>query len=383
MRIAVVGCGTAGPASAIFLTRAGHDVVVFERAPVIAPIGAGMLLQPTGIAVLAQLGLLDRIRECSAEIRHIRGRTQHGRMVMDFHYGQLHEDLYALGIHRGTLSDALKAGMAAEGIEVHVSVTITGRRGGILLGAEEFGEFDLIVAADGSHSVLRRELGGSLHEYNWGALWAIIDDEGDQYAGTLEQTFRTTHQLLGLLPIGAGRLSLFWSIRADQIDTVRTRGLDAFKNQVHGLHPGLGHLLDQITDMDQLLVARYLDVKLRQWHADRMVVLGDAGHAMSPQLGQGVNLALVDALILAQTIAAGQDLAAYSRARRKHLRYYRLMSRLLNGFYQHVWSVMALPRDLLIPLGFRNTWSRKVMLETMTGQRTGIFRQTPLDLRQP
>ena len=60
MRVAVVGCGTGGPAAALLLNAAGHDVEIFERFNTPSPIGAGLLLQPTGQAVLARLGLLRK-----------------------------------------------------------------------------------------------------------------------------------------------------------------------------------------------------------------------------------------------------------------------------------------------------------------------------------
>ena len=60
MKVAIVGYGTAGQASAILLSAQGHDVTVFEKSPTLGPVGAGFLLQPTGIAVLDRLGLADR-----------------------------------------------------------------------------------------------------------------------------------------------------------------------------------------------------------------------------------------------------------------------------------------------------------------------------------
>ena len=75
LRIGIVGYGTAGQAAALLLTRDGHDVEVFERAPVLGPVGAGFLLQPTGLAALWELGLLDEALAHGARIGRLFGET--------------------------------------------------------------------------------------------------------------------------------------------------------------------------------------------------------------------------------------------------------------------------------------------------------------------
>ena len=85
------------------------------------------------------------------------------------------------------------------------------------------------------------------------------------------------------------------------------------------------------------------------WHADRLVFLGDAAHATSPQLGQGANLAMIDAVTFADCVAAAPD-AAYSAARRRHLNYYQFMTRALTPFFQSDSRLLAVVRDLTFPL---------------------------------
>ena len=102
-RIAVVGCGVGGMAVAALLAEAGHDVTLYERFAEPRPLGAGLLLQPTGLKVLHRLGLEDAALGRGARVDGIDGRTTSGRAVLRLRYGDLHPRLHGLGIHRGTL----------------------------------------------------------------------------------------------------------------------------------------------------------------------------------------------------------------------------------------------------------------------------------------
>ena len=131
-------------------------------------------------------------------------------------------------------------------------------------------------------------------------------------------------------------VSLFWSIRADEVDSMRRRRALGLADRIMRLHPDAESVLSSIDSIDQWSFAEYLDVVMSRWHADGCVVLGDAGHAMSPQLGQGVNLALWDAWTLARCMREqrdlGQALARYSESRRAHLRFYQIATRWLTPF---------------------------------------------------
>ena len=94
LEVAIVGAGTAGPAAAIFLSRAGHRVRLFERAPVNLPVGAGFLLQPTGMRVLAELGLLEALLPQTQVIRRLHCLDRRERALLDLHYADVAEGLH-------------------------------------------------------------------------------------------------------------------------------------------------------------------------------------------------------------------------------------------------------------------------------------------------
>src|SRR3546814_13158374 len=101
LRIAIVGYGTAGQAAAVLLTRDGHDVSVFERVPEPGPVGAGFLLQPSGLQVLWRMGLLAPVLAHGARVDRLFGDTPCGRPGMDMRYDGLEARLYGVGLQSG------------------------------------------------------------------------------------------------------------------------------------------------------------------------------------------------------------------------------------------------------------------------------------------
>ncbi len=119
-----------------------------------------------------------------------------------------------------------------------------------------------------------------------------------------------------------------------------------------------------------MLTAGYGDVRMSRWHDDGIVVLGDAGHAMSPQLGQGVNLALADAACLARCIASHPLPAAlrqYQRRRLLTLCYYQYATRWLTPWFQsdHQWLTPL--RRIFFAIAGSIPVARRVMTLSMAG----------------
>ena len=116
-RIAIAGCGPAGLAAALLLHRDGHAVTMFERFDAPRPAGSGLMLQPTGLAVLAQLGLADAILAHGARIERLFGKAG-GRVVLDVRYAALGGKRFGLGIHRAALFGVLHDAVQASAIRI-------------------------------------------------------------------------------------------------------------------------------------------------------------------------------------------------------------------------------------------------------------------------
>jgi 2-polyprenyl-6-methoxyphenol hydroxylase-like FAD-dependent oxidoreductase len=417
--VGIIGGGTAGSAAAVFLARAGHKVTLYERVPSPSPVGAGITLQPTGLHVLCRLGLYMHAVSRGARLDRLLCESKKRRALVDLTYETVGEGLFGLGLHRGVLFEALLGAAQQErNITIRTGVEIVElaraepprtapARWSWLVDADriQHGPHELVIVADGARSQLRDDTSTSkrVEPYPWGALWFVGRQTlpaDDPNARTLHQVVDGNQRFIGMLPTGllpasqesslspSPRLvSLFWSIRCDRVKEWRARGVEAWKKDVLELAGEVAPVLEQIHDENQLLFAAYHDVVMHRWHTRNVVYLGDAAHATSPQLGQGCNLALWDAMELNDCIEAeprdlANALAAYSRRREEHLGFYQFATRALTPFFQGDAEALGSLRDLAMPLMGKVSIFRRMMTLSMLGVMDGFLGRT-LTLRLP
>jgi 2-polyprenyl-6-methoxyphenol hydroxylase-like FAD-dependent oxidoreductase len=362
--IAIAGAGPAGLAAALSLHRDGHRVRVFERFETARPIGSGLIIQPTGQAVLAELGLWQQVRALGQPIDRLIGHDAgSGRIVLEMRYAAMPSLGRGLGIHRAALFDVLHDAVLAAGIVIETGRTVTGaERGRVTFGDKSEGPFDLVVDALGAGSPLRQLLPGVRPARNleFGAIWGTVPwiEEGFE-ANALMQRYVQANVMIGVLPIGrqaaeGPRLAaFFWSLKVrDHADLV-AQGFQAWRDRVQALWQETDPHLDALGSFDSLSLARYSHQTVPLPIADRLVAIGDAAHSTSPQLGQGANMALLDARALTLALREG-DLAAglpqYARLRRWHVRLYQALSYSLTPFYQSDSRWLPVLRDILVPI---------------------------------
>lgn len=384
LAIAVVGYGVAGATAALLLADQGHAVTLFEQAPKVEPVGAGVMLQPSGQWVLGQLGLLGAATRRAEPLERILALTHRRARLVELRYQDLAPGCHAYGLHRGDLFTVLAEAVAARPITVRLGCRVARlREGGASLLSDEgggrHGPFDLIIAADGSRSRLRAEVPHRVTPYLHGALWAL--GRSSVIRGHLFQVTRGTQRLCGLLPMGEGRCSLFWSLHRDQHEPLLRRGMAAFRAEVLALCPEAEELLAGFEDLEALRFTTYQHARLPRFFHDGCLFLGDAAHAMSPHLGQGINLALLDAYLFARCLAAadGKDNAQriataadrYQREREGPLRFYSLLTYALSPFFQSDGFIKGLLRDRFLPLLPKVPMLRRQMLLSVAGVKAG------------
>jgi 2-polyprenyl-6-methoxyphenol hydroxylase-like FAD-dependent oxidoreductase len=384
-RVGIVGFGVAGATAAYLLARDGHTVTLIERAPVVEPIGAGVLLQCSGQEVLHHLGLLDQVLEHAAPIDELHARHVGGVTLVRNKYGNYAPGTRAYGVHRGVLFRALRGLVETQPVDIRLGSEVASREitasGEVMLvdsiGARH-GPFDCVICGDGSRSHLRAVFGfrASVLKYDHGTLWVTVPGAG--VPGKLLQVVRGTRQMLGLLPLGDGLVSLYWGLRNDAVEAVKARGLDTLKREIVAFCPESAEVLEHLYHFDQLLHTAYQHVHMRRCHDGRVLFIGDAAHAMSPHLGQGINLAMVDAWRLAACLRVADTPAgafkAFVAAQRDYTRYYASVTWLLSPFFQSDWRVLAWGRDLVLPVMPHLPVIRRQMVLTMIGLKGGFLK---------
>lgn len=368
LSVAIAGCGPAGLAAALALSRQGHSIQLFDQFDIPRPLGSGLILQPPGLEVLDWLGPGPSLRRLGQPLDRLYGRAiGSDRVVLDVKYKALGEGLRGLGVHRAALFNVLYDAVLAAGLPIASSRRLTGLNRAsdgrpVLLAHDgsQHGPFDLVIDALGSRSpliehavapVLRRRL-------VYGAIWASLPWCGAFDPHALEQRYREASVMIGVLPIGrlaedeGEQAAFFWSLKTDDHPAWLREGLQSWKGRVCGLWPDTGVLLDHIHDPAQLALASYGHHTLPLPFGERIVFIGDSAHSTSPQLGQGANMALLDVAALAQALEDNSDLSAalsgYARLRRLHVRLYQALSVVFTPFYQSDSLILPLIRDQLV-----------------------------------
>ncbi len=327
--VLIIGGGIGGLASAIALQQVGIPAVVFERAPVLQEVGAGIGLGANGMYALAKLGIADAVQAVGSSVERIELRGQAGDVLSVLSTGPLERELGVATtlVHRADLHAALAKRVDADTIRLNgecigfdqdeTGVTVRLGTGKEMRGA-------LLIGTDGMSSAVRRQL--------WG-------DQPPRYAGytscrgILESDLVSLLEDTGFEAWGSGRRFGLFHINSDQAYWYATWNAPAggaesgepLKQRLQSLFQGWASPVPQAlanTPAETLILTDICDrPPLPQWGRGRVTLVGDAAHPTTPNLGQGVCMAIEDAVVLARCLGGWSDrmtpLRAYEDRRRR------------------------------------------------------------------
>lgn len=310
MEARIIGGGIAGLAAAAGLTRAGWRVHVYERAPALANDGTGLGMWPNAVRALAELGLADELRR--------RGKPQRPGVIQRWD-GRTLVEIDTTRIRRRTGEDVYVVarpdllGLLFESLP----------DGTVHFGREWEGEADVVIGADGAHSAVRRRLFGARHGLRdtGYTVWRSVIDFGVRHAGEVWGP----RAKFGYSPLTPDRTNFYAVLETPLVP--RTLDEDHRALLAHfGEWPDPVASVLRRADPERMLRHRlhYLAPSLPSYVVGNTVLVGDAAHTMTPDLGQGACQALVDGLTLARCLARAvteedvrTGLREYDRRRRR------------------------------------------------------------------
>jgi 2-polyprenyl-6-methoxyphenol hydroxylase-like FAD-dependent oxidoreductase len=340
VRALVVGGGIAGLSAAIALRRAGVEATVFEQARRLEELGAGLTLAPSAMQAAARLGIAEAIRERGERARRIRVPSTRGRLL--FEIDLVRDGREAFGIHRAELQQLLVAVLRPEAIQLgRRCAGFDHGRGSVRArfddGGEEVG--DILIAADGIHSVIRTQLFGQAKlRYGNHAGWrAAVAFEHELVSGTWSETWGRGDRV-GIVPIGGGRIYLYVAEDVAEGAPEPANPEDEFARRFADWHEPIPAALAAAAPGSLVRTFTYDLRPLRRWTAGRVTLTGDAAHPMRPDIGMGAAVALEDAVALGNAFrVAGEPTEAlrrYEACRRRRAAFVVRLSRQAGRFAQ-------------------------------------------------
>lgn len=353
-----MGGGIGGVAAAVALRQVGIDAVIYERSPQLGEVGAGMMLWPNATRVLQRMGLLPEILERCGSSTHFLVRSNSGAVLMNIALGEF--DVPAICMRRSDLLAALLSAIPQEQIRLGHTLNKLEQSNDEVRVIFENGleaKHDVLIAADGIRSKVRSALFGSSNPiYRGYTVWrGVASYEGDAISPGANSETWGVGKRFGILRVGPGKFTWYAAANAsaDHVDGPGGRKhelLAAFSKW----HEPIPELIAATPDEEIRKNGAYDVPPLRRWGKGRVMLLGDAAHACTPNLGQGGGMALEDAAVLAKCIAnetsAVVALRRYEDLRRQRTRHIQQRSRLMGAIGQWESRVFVAGRRVVTGL---------------------------------
>lgn len=310
-RLIIVGAGIGGLTLAIALQRKGIDVTIVEQTPTIRPLGAGLVLAANAVKAFAEIGIEQEVLKAGKALKRLVIKDRRGRVLTSTDSEQIsrrYGTIDNFAIHRADLHDVLLKHLQPASIQLGKQcVDFKQNSDGVSLKYQDgtIINTDYVIACDGIHSIFRRKLlPQSEVRYAGYTCWrAVIDNLPPGI--NIEETSETWGQgsRFGICPLVNGKLYWFACLNAGANSAVmRNYTIGNLLSRFSHFHAPIPSLIKN-TRNEQLIWGDIIDLRpLTQFAFDNIVLMGDAAHATTPNMGQGACMAIEDAVVLSNLL---------------------------------------------------------------------------------
>ena len=313
----IIGAGVGGLCAAIALRNIGIEATVYERAGMLGDVGAGLVIAANAIRSLRRMGLADSAIAAGSKLTQTQIRTNKG-VVLAATDMRNYESLFgapSIAIHRAALHKVLLDALPASSVKLGASCfSVEQDEEGVTAHFEDGSEAraDFLIGADGVRSIIRRQLFPSIElRYSGYTAWRGAVTSRDEVAlGITSETWGRGNRF-GIIRMDTERIYWFATANTKQgvtyaPDKQKKALLDIFGNWHHPIKA-----LIESTPADVILHNDISDfTPMNEWSVGRIILLGDAAHATTPNMGQGACMAIESADVLAQCLAQNNDVVS-------------------------------------------------------------------------
>lgn len=301
----------AGLTAAAALTQRGIEVDLVERDTSWRTNGAGISINPNGERVLRDLGLDEAVTDAGFRIETLQIMNPAGTSIGEFPYGRWPGVGGSIAIHRDALQQVLVE--AASGAHLALGMTVRGIDIGGSTAHVKFddgsvAEYDVVVVAEGIRSATRAAVFGAMQPRPVGQMYwrtAVPQVLVDMLTMIADED-----RYVSLIPLGGGQTYFMAQTRSAPISVEPGDRVATMRTATDGIGGPVPAAIDSIASDDDVFVGPAEEMAEIQWRQSRVVLIGDAAHALSPSFGQGANLAFEDAYVLAEELASNDDVDA-------------------------------------------------------------------------
>ena len=333
--VTIIGAGIAGPAAALRFSQCGYHCKVYERASSAQTIGGAVNLAPNGLRLFDRLGVLQEITRQGCTVESFQMRNERGA-ILGYFPNSSADGYVGVRIMRATLQAILLSAAKSKGVDFNYGMTLksVAEKDGKVIATFSNGTIadgDYLVGADGIHSTVRQYVAYPKEKeicprYTGTALvYGILD--ANVLPTEVVSSMHATSGVFGQKGFFASafcdnpRTRLYWissvtkavAEKLDDPDEIRSQELSKFGN----FYKPIPEIIQRTAEFFSWPI--YELPFLEHWVKGKVVLIGDAAHALPPDKGQGVSQAIEDVFVLARVIESGAALARYEEIRQPRI----------------------------------------------------------------